>query len=219
MIFVFLSYYAVKRMIVSREQDRFTLDASEPIPPSLAPSRRTTWSRSSGPLSRTARLLSRLLPFMSRYKAGRSTIDLELGLRTAARRASNSTSNRTARPAQTVAKLVALTTPGEAFMRAVMGEARARSDSEGTAGSGWSGGRGRDKGERSASPASRAMMCEEEDPCWEEVVVAVVGRVEDEARRERKGAEESPGLARASAVGGMLEVPVVSKLLLTSANT
>jgi hypothetical protein len=231
MIFVFLSYYAVKKMIARREQERFALDAPvpAPAPASLAPSRRTTWSRPGAPVSRGARALSRLFPFGTRSAndgSGRSAVDLELGLREAGRRGASSRSSiARARPAQAIAQLVVLNAPdgaadgrpGAALLRAVTGETRARSDSEGTASSGGGRGRGRGAaaGRRGASPTSAIMVCEEEDPVGE----VEVGRVEDEARRERRGGEDGPGLASACAVGGMLSVPSVNRQLFTSSNT
>jgi hypothetical protein len=236
MMLVFLSYYAVKKMIARREQERFSLDTSDPGPSSLTPSRRTTWSRSGGPLSRGAQALSRLFSFGARGNtgSGHGNADLELGLRrhSSSREPPNRNRDRP-RPAQAIARLASLGAPGgvadgggplgTALLRAVTGEAtRARSDSEGTAGSGGGRGRGRSKGARSGGPSSGAMVCEEEDPRGEGAAggQAEVGRVEDEARRERSGGgEENPSLAGASAVGGMLSVPSVNRQLLTSSNT
>ena len=178
MTLVFLSYYAVKRMIARREQERFSLDTSDPGPSSLTVSRRTTWSRSSGPLSRGAQALSRLFSSGAHGNtgSGHGNVDLELGLRRHSSSREPSTRNRDRpRPAQAIARLAALGAPGgvangggplgTALLRAVTGEAaRARSDSEGTAGSGGGRGRGRSKGERNGSPSSGAMLCEEEDP-------------------------------------------------------
>jgi hypothetical protein len=106
MLLIFLSYYMIKKMITRREQDRFTLDTSDAAYTSLAPSRRTTWSRPSGPASRVAQAFSRLLHFGTPRG---NPVDMEMGLRPGSSPAASSRRSAThPRPAEALARLAAL---------------------------------------------------------------------------------------------------------------